>query len=187
MKLKNFKDQNRYTLIKLHLLKHQIYKNNISKISFYDSLNFLELNLKRILNLIHLYNSNNKKILFIGFPYPKNKRFFKRLGHLFLPKNFGVHKKSINTNEYLFRIKQKLDLQKINMTIKNYDLIVFFNPNLQHIEILQEFKKFQVPVVLIGDRKKLNTLFSSYSIFSFTLYKITKQLFFFLICASLQK
>ena len=187
MKLKNFKTKNQYTLIKLHLLKYQIYRKNISKLSFYNSLNFLELNLKRILNLIYLYKHHNKKILFIGFPYNKKNRFFKLSNHLFLPKNFWIHKKSINTNEYLLKIKQKIDLQKTNSIIKNYDLIVFFNPNMQHIEVLQEFKKFQIPVILIGNKKNLNALFSSYSVFAFTLRKITKQFFFFLICSILKK
>ena len=76
MKLKNSEFKNHSTLIKLYFLKHRIYKNNISKIPFQNSLNFFEVKLKQVLNLIHLYHFENKKILFIGFPYIKKKTTF---------------------------------------------------------------------------------------------------------------
>lgn len=187
MKLKNFKSKYYYSLIRLHLLKHQIYKNDTSKISFYNSLDFLELNIKRILSLIHFYNINNKRILFVGLPYIQKKRFFKHLNHVFLPKNFCVREKSLNTNKYLFEIKQKLDFQKINLTVQNFDLIIFFNPNLRHIEMLKEFRKFKIPLILIGNQKKLNNIFSKYCFSAFTIRKTTKQFFSFLIYSILKK
>ena len=162
-------------------------KNFKSKYCYYNSLDFLELNIKRILSLIHFYNINNKRILFVGLPYIQKKRFFKHLNHLFLPKNFCVREKSLNTNKYLFEIKQKLDFQKINLTVQNFDLIIFFNPNLRHIEMLKEFRKFKIPLILIGNQKKLNNIFSKYCFSAFTIRKTTKQFFSFLIYSILKK
>lgn len=183
MKLKNSKIKNRYTLIKLYLLKHQIYKTKTFKTFVYDSLNFLEFSLKQILTLIHLYNSKNKKILFIGFPYSNKKSFLKSSKHLFIPKNFWLNEKE----ESLFETKQKVDFKKINSTVKNFDLIIFLNPTFQHLEILQELNKFQIPLILIGNDKITNLKFSQYNVSAFTLRPTTKKFFFFLISTILKK
>ncbi len=183
MKLKNSTIKDHYTLIKLYLLKHQVYKTKTFKTFVYDSLNFLEFSLKQILTLIHLYDSKNKKILFIGFPYSNNKSFLKSSNHLFIPKNFWLKEKSGS----LFETKQKFDFKKVNSTVKKCNLVIFLNPSSQHLEILQEFNKLQIPLVLIGNDKNMNLKFSKYTVSAFTLRSTTKKFFFFLISTILKK
>jgi len=52
---KNFKQKYR-SLIKLHLLKYQIYKNNLN-----TSFNNVSIELKQALKIIYLYNKKKKK------------------------------------------------------------------------------------------------------------------------------
>ena len=71
MKLKKIK-QKKYKLLKLHLLKSQVYKNNRNDNSFDEqvnkSLEQTELHLKKALKVIYECHLNNFKILFVGLP-----------------------------------------------------------------------------------------------------------------------
>ena len=71
MKLKNFKVK-KYTLLKLYLLKYQAHKINFQS-STSKTIDYIELCLKQALNLIYLYHSSNKRILFIARKkYPRS-------------------------------------------------------------------------------------------------------------------
>jgi hypothetical protein len=138
MKLKDLKIRE-YTLLKLHLLKHQVFKKSV-----YNSLNYLELSIKQVLNLIYFYHHKNKQIMFIGFPYIKNKSILKRFKHSFVPKNFWV-------NGLMSNFEVKKSIQNVNISVGNQDLIVFLNPSKKEFDILNELAKSQIPLIVIGN------------------------------------
>ena len=168
MKLKDLKIKE-YTLLKLHLLKHQVFKK-----STYNSQNYLELSVKQVLNLIYFYHHKNKQIMFIGFPYIKNEFTPKQFKHSFVPKNFWI--RGLMSN---FEVKQSL--KNVNLITKNQDLIVFLNPNKEDFEILNELVKPQIPLVIIGHEVPLKFSASVCQVPIVSQKIFVKQFFFFLI------
>jgi hypothetical protein len=180
MKLKNQKIK-KYTLTKLHLSKYQAYKGSLFSSTDSNILENLELTLKQALNLIHLYHSNNKRILFIGFPYIKNKYILKYLKHNFLPKNLWVKGLFGNKTSVFKKSKNKNSILKTFSTQNNPDLIVFFNPKLKDTIILEELYKTGQPLICLGTEPSFSTSYATYNVPAFFFNKKLKQFCSFLV------
>lgn len=116
-------------LIKLHLLKSQMYKNN-----FNISFNNINIELKQALKIIYLYK--NKKILFIGFPF--NIKTQNQLNQNFMSKII---------------LNKKLQNNELNSYVENkkIDLIVFSQTLKNDFNTIEELKKFNIPLILFGN------------------------------------
>ena len=125
------------SLIKLYLLKYQVYKDKT--VDFFNSnLYKIDIELKQILKIIYLYKTNKKKIMFIGFPLKKSisSQYF------FISKKYYL-KKMLGNNSYLL-LKQKKP-----------KLIVFNNVQKKDAIIVNELKNFKIPLILLGNTTKL--------------------------------
>jgi ribosomal protein S2 len=173
-KIKKFQ----YTLLKLNLIKSQIYKKKIQKNHYDDVLNIktelIELHLKKALQIIYKYHMNKKKILFIGIPQNFQKKFSKILKntkHVAIPQSIWVN--GILSNRYAISrflcLKRQKNLKKKNWlqnkiiyflisVIKQPDLIVIFNPNLEK-NALNESYKLKLPIVTFDNNLYFNTKF----------------------------
>lgn len=151
-------------LVKLQLIKFKIYKSDSNekskKITENMCLEFIELNLKKALHIIHNYNIKKKTIFFIGLPKKIQNDYVKLLqqtNHLFFPEFIWI--KGILTNKVsIFKYIQ----QQINSNIKSHnidlkllfsiqrkpDLIVLFNKKTES-EAFQEAIKLRIPVIAI--------------------------------------
>ena len=155
------------SLIKIHLLKYQMYKN-YNKYFFNSSFNNVIIELKQALKIIHLYNTKNKKILFIGLPY--NKVLQNQLSHSFISKNFYF--KKISEGNYNL-------LTGSSVLHKSPDLVVFNNTSEQDKSILTELKKLNIPLIIFGNLNKRNS--KNYNINTSLQKKRIKKFCFFLI------
>lgn len=177
-KIKKFQ----YTLLKLNLIKSQVYKKKIQKNNHDDVFNIktelIELHLKRALQVIYKYNMSHKKILFIGIPQNFQKKFAKILKntkHVAIPQSIWIN--GILSNRYaIFRylyLKRRKNIKKKNWlqnkiiyflisVIKQPDLIVIFDQNLEK-NVLNETYKLKLPIVTLGSNLYFNTK-SSYKV-----------------------
>lgn len=163
---KNFKQKYR-SLIKLHLLKYQIYKNNLN-----TSFNNVSIELKQALKIIYLYNKKKKKILFIGFPF--NTKLQNQLQHSFMSK-----------------IDLKKKLQTSNLVLsdtetKEPNLIVINATSKADTSVVRELKKFNIPLILFGTFDETLT-FKSYKVNIFLDKNYIKKFCWFLIFSILTK
>jgi len=118
-KIKKFQ----YTLLKLSLIKNQVYKKKIQKSQYDDVLNnkteIIELHLKRALQIIYKYHMNHKKILFIGVPqnFQKNiSSVLKNTKHIAIPKSIWING-VISNRSAIFRhlyLKRQKNIEKKN-------------------------------------------------------------------------
>jgi len=161
------------SLIKLHVLKYQIYKN-YKKYFFKANVENISTNLKQALKLIYLYNLKNKKILFIGFPY--NKFLQNQLNHFFISKSFYTKNLLTGNINTLFNTK---------IFYKKPDLIVFNNTSVKDINILNVLKKLDIPLILFGDSNKLNI--NTYQVQGSLKKNRVKKFYFFLIFLILRR
>jgi len=171
MKIKSTKKSR--SLIKLHILKYQIYKN-YNKYFSNTNIENLTIEIKQALKIIYLYHVKNKKILFIGFPY--NKILHNQLNHFFISKNFYLKKMLTGYSTSIFNTKylyKKPDLIVINYTSNN------------DLNILKTLKKTDVPLVLFGNLN--NSSVNDYSIQGSLKNKKIKKFYFFLIFSVLTK
>lgn len=150
-------------LIKLHLLKYQLYKNVIN-----SSINDLSIELKQALKIIYLYNKNKKKIIFIGFPY--NKNYQNQTNSLFISKISFI--KNIYNNNTVF------DLNNSHKSIK---LIVFYQTSTKDLNLLKNLSKRNIPVIVFSNNYNLN--YNYYGVKGNLKKKKIKLLFSFLILA----
>ena len=173
-KIKKFQ----YTLLKLNLIKSQVYKKKIENNYHDDVLNikteFTELHLKRALQVIYKYHMNHKKILFIGIPQNFQKKISKILKttkHVAIPQSIWIN--GILSNRCAIsrslHLKRRKNIKKKNWlenkiiyflisVIKQPDLIVIFNPNLEK-NALNETYKLKLPVVILDNNLYFNTNF----------------------------
>lgn len=120
------------SLIKLHLLKYQIYKNNLN-----INLNNVNIELKQALKVIYLYNNKKKNILFIGFPFTTklqnhlNQSFMTKIE---LEKKLQINNKGLSHNNG-----------------KDFDLIVFNSTSLKDSKFIKELEKYNLPLILFGN------------------------------------
>lgn len=107
----NIRKSNR-SLIKLHFLKHQVYKKN-QNYRFGSYIHNLPLIFKKILNIIYFYNKKDKDILFVGFN--NNKVLLNQLTQKFITSSFFPL--------YIKTVKKLPELIVFN-TISETDLIL---------------------------------------------------------------
>jgi ribosomal protein S2 len=206
MKIKRIK-KFQYTLLKLNLIKSQVYKKKIQNNYHDDVLNikieFIELHFKRALQIIYKYHMNQKKILFIGIPQNFQKKFSKILKntkHVAIPQSIWVN--GILSNrcaisrflclKRLKNIKKKNWLQNkiiyfLISVIKQPDLIVIFNPNLEK-NALNETHKLKLPVITLDNNLYFNTNFFYKVPGNFQqIYKKSQHVIFLILVSILKK
>lgn len=156
-----------YTLLKLNLIKSQVYKKKIQPNHYDDVLNtntqLIELHFKRALQVISKYHMNHKKILFIGVPQIFQKKFSKILKntkHIAIPQSIWIN--GILTNRpYILR---SFDLKRQKYIKKNWlqnkiiyflismmkrpNLIVVFDSNFKKNK-LKETYKLKLPIITL--------------------------------------
>ena len=129
-KIKKFQ----YTLLKLNLIKDQVYKKKIQKNNYDDVFNIkteiIELHLKKALQIIYKYHMNHKKILFIGVPQNFQKKFsniLRNTKHIAIPKSIWINgvlsNRYCNIPSFIFKTTKKY--RKKNEIAKQNHL--FFN------------------------------------------------------------
>jgi ribosomal protein S2 len=149
--------------------------------------NCLELRLKQALNLIHLYHSSNKRILFIGFPYIKDQVVLRSIQHFFIQKKFWVNGLFGNKNANIQNSNQKISLVGNPFVKKDPDLIVLFNVTVKDTNILKEVSVVGCPVIILGSQTFHKTNNVVCSVPGNFLKRNMKQLCFFLIYSILKK
>ena len=161
MKVKKIK-RNKYKLLKLHILKSQVYLTKSEKNHFENLLNLsieqIEPYLKKALKVIYEYHINRCQILFIGFPKLHNKKFLnisKQTNHFFIPNSIWINGLFCNKLSILRYLKLKYSkkniLQSKNIKVllnlkKKPDLIVIYNQNLE-LNALNESYKLGIPII----------------------------------------
>jgi len=137
--------------------------------------------LKHVVKIIYHFNNNNKTIWFIGF---NSLRFLNntRLGskHVFLSNNSW--KQDLIKNKKFF--KQK----KIFKNLQVPNLIVIFNDTLKEIDIITEFGKIDIPIIIFDSFYKVSEKLTYIKIVSIKNYtKKIKSFLFYLIYSILKK
>lgn len=206
MKLKKVKHK-KYKILKLHLLKSQVYHLDLKNDNFNEfvnkSLEQSELHVKKALKIIYEYHCNNLKILFVGLPNVRN-RFFKDLlrntQHFFIPSNVWVNSFLANHSSIFrfLKLKQlaRKSASKKNLSLKNIntllsvrtkpDLVVIFNQDIK-TDIVRELSNLDIPIILFGNNISFNSQIT-YPIpgnFFFVNQKVTNILFC-LLCSILR-
>lgn len=175
MKLKKIR-QKKYKLLKLHLLKSQVYKNNLKNNIFDEfvnkSLEQSELYLKKALKVIYECHLNNFKILFVGLPKMAPKIFedlLKSSPHFYIPSNVWVNSFFANR----VSISRFLNLKKRNydskMSLKNINnllsirtkprLVVVLDQDIK-TDIVKELVDLDIPIILFGTHSSFSSLVS---------------------------
>lgn len=181
MKIKKIKKfQN--TLLKLNLIKNQVYKKKIQKNEYDNVLNIkteiIELHLKKALQIIYKYHMNHKKILFIGVSQSFQKKFsnvLKKTKHIAIPKSVWVNgilsnRSAIFRHLYLKRqknIEKKKRMQNktiyfLMSIIRQPDLIVIFDQDFEK-NALNETYRLRLPIITLNNNLFFDTK-SSYKI-----------------------
>jgi len=155
MKIKKFKNI-KYKLIKLHLLKSKKYliKN-------------AEKYLKKLLSIIFQYTKNQKKILFVDFPYfffKKFKKFFVKTKHLLLFKPLIY--KNLNFKYFFDKKIKKINISNLDSFLiyqKKFDLIINLKSSF-NVAFLKKILKLKIPIIILKKNVKQFFLFF-YSVF----------------------
>lgn len=156
------------SLIKLHLLKYQVYKNY-----FNTSFNNITIELKQALKIIYLYNKKKKKILFIGFPFNVNTH--NKLNQIFTSKlDFNKKFQNSGLNSLYYNKNKKPDL------------IVFSQTSKTDFKILKELKKYNIPLILFGNLNN-NKIIQNYVVNGYLKKNSIKKFCWFLIFSILTK
>jgi ribosomal protein S2 len=199
MKLRKIK-QKKYKLLKLHLLKSQVYKNNLKNKIFEEhvskNLEQTELYFKKALKIIYESHLNNFKILFVGLPKMAPKVFedlLKSTPHFFIPSNLWINSffaNRVSISRFLTLKKQNFD-RKISMKNINNLLSIRTKPRLVVVldqdiktDLVKELVNLDIPVILFGTHSSFSSQVS-YPIpgnFFFVNKKIT-NIVLFLICS----
>lgn len=199
MKLRKIK-QKKYKLLKLHLLKSQVYKNNLKNKIFEEhvskNLEQTELYFKKALKIIYDSHLNNFKILFVGLPKMAPKVFedlLKSTPHFFIPSNLWINSffaNRVSISRFLTLKKQNFD-RKISMKNINNLLSIRTKPRLVVVldqdiktDLVKELVNLDIPVILFGTHSSFSSQVS-YPIpgnFFFVNKKIT-NIVLFLICS----
>jgi hypothetical protein len=186
MKVQHFKIK-KYTLLKLHLIKYQAYKICLKNLKPLKTVDCLELNLKHALNLIYLYHFNNKKILFIGFPYNKKLNTLSPLQHFFISKKLWVNGIFSNKNAKIQNLLKQTTTKLTNpFGKKDPNLVVLFNFSKKDQNILNELSLIGCPLIIIGSQTPIYIPNLVYAIPGLFLKKNIKQFCFFLIYSMLK-
>ena len=206
MKIRKIKKL-QYTLLKLNLIKSQVYKKKIQKNNHDDIINIktehIELHLKSALQIIYRYHMYKKKILFIGVPHnfqKKLSKILKKTKHISIPQSIWIdgilsNRFAIFRHLYLKRLKNiekkfRLKNKTINFLIsvmRRPNLIVIFNQNLEQ-NALNETCRLKIPVITLDNNLYFDTK-SSYKVpgnFK-TVYQKTQHAIFLVLSSILKK
>lgn len=206
MKIKKIKKY-QYTLLKLNLIKSQVYKKKLQKNNHDDVINIktehIELHLKTALQIIYKYHIYKKKILFIGVPHnfqKKLSKILKKTKHVAIPQSIWINgilsnRFAIFRHLYLKRLKnieKKFHLKNktINFlvsVIRRPNLIVIFNQNLEQ-NALNETYRLKIPVITLDNNLYFDTK-SSYKVpgnFK-TVYQKTQHAIFLVLASILKR
>jgi hypothetical protein len=159
------------SLIKLHLLKYQMYET-CKTTTFNNYIQNLTFEIKQSLKVVHLYNKKNKKILFVGFTY--KKALHNQLNHSFLSKR-------LYTKNFL---SGKSDLSNILPNTKP-DLIVFNQLSTNDSHIIKKLEKQGITYISLGTSKVKHSKF--YSVNNFYKTPQIKKFYFFLVFSVLTR
>ena len=123
-------------LLKLYLLKYQIYLTNSSNLNnkIILTLENIEVYLKKSFKLIYEYHYKKKYILFIGFSFPLNNLLF------------NIR----NNTTHTFISENTWDPRVLVQTKKLPDLIVIFN-STHTKKFIKEAKSFKIPIIYFGN------------------------------------
>ena len=131
--------------------------------------------LKHALKLIYTFNSNKKVIWFVGFD--SFKKINLDSNHVFLPTCFWI--KGLIGNSKFVKFKRKI------LNFKKPDLVIILNDKINN-DIIKEFTKLDVPIILFGSRK-LSIKLCYTNLINVSLEKNLKSFFFFLVYSTLKK
>lgn len=178
MKLKIFKTK-KYTLIKLYLLKYQTYKKTID-FNILAQIDCIEIYIRQALKITRLYHLQNKKILFVGFPYFMSNITRNQSAHSFVPKTFWMEYLSKKNMTKSSNLKKSKNRKSLNSIVQTYDLIVFFNVDTKQFEVITNFQKLKIPLILIGNQIPPKIISGVYSIPLSLSQTPIRQLFYYL-------
>ena len=104
-------------ILKLHLLKHKTYdqaslKNNNVNLTTNSTLNETIFNLKKTLQIIFQYHTQNKRILFVGVPSKLESKINKLTGHIAVPENTNIQGLISNRSDRTAINTKQLNKQK---------------------------------------------------------------------------
>lgn len=156
MKIKSINHTYKNKLIDFNILKSKVYKK-ITFLEFDNQTSNAEIHMKKILHLIHEFQSYNKKILFFNFPREIES----------ILKNKGKRKHIFTSSEiFIKKIKNKLK--------RLIDLVVIFNPKTS-------FNKFSyffsIPTVIIQKNVVSNKNYKIAGYFEFVEKQVNNNLF----------
>ena len=147
MKLIPVKLKKKYSLIKLYLLKYNSY---VSSTNVLDTQ--VELYLKHSLKIIYSFHYSRKKIWFLGFPSGLSEstaKITRESNHLFLPKSTWV-KGLVGNKKFVNNTLTNSKFVSTKFVFKQPDLLVIFNIDSKTSEILKEFRKLDIPIIVFG-------------------------------------
>ncbi len=138
----------KYILLRLSLLKSFQSSSDYKNVDF----ELIELNIKRVLQIIHEYHSTNKRILFVDLPlsYSRNfKNLSKKTKHYSLSlKMLTKSLLSNDLNSYEYAVVELQNFRPLQKA-KRPDLIVFCN-NQPSSSVSKEIEAFKIPVLLFN-------------------------------------
>lgn len=192
-----------YKLLKLQLIKAKVYKKNNQLDKFNNnSIEQVEIFLKKALHVIYHYHLNNKKIFFVGVPSTIEKKFLntlKKTNHLFLPESIwvnGILSNKASIYQYL-RLKQlktiknlshkNKDLKLLFLIKKKPDLVVILNQKMEKAAINESYK-LRIPTITLN----LDSVYQDKSLYKVPgnfkfLNKKTNNVFFLLLNSIFKK
>jgi ribosomal protein S2 len=158
-------------LIELKLLEISIL-NDKENINYNIELTDIVTRLKKSLQIIYKYHTLHKKILFIGPSYePPNplKRLLKSTKHVFFPASLWVRGAIIDRVfylHYLFKNRNEFSLKMKKLHKKldtKFDLVVILDKK-NNTEIINEYLKAKVPLIIMGNLLNPHQRFYDYKI-----------------------
>lgn len=178
-------------LLKVNIIKTKAYKKfHLLQDLFVED---IEHRLKKALKVIHSFDRNNKKIVFVGSSIDlanKLNIFFKNTKHLAVP--YSVWKKGCLTNS--LSLKKKADYKIVRLLARFFakkpDLIVVLN-NKSGMNALEESCRVKIPTIYLSENLESHNLKSnSYKVpgyFKFTNNHMRDNMFFSLVISVFKK
>jgi len=156
MKLKKIRIK-KYKLMRMYLTKYEAYIKDSSFMFVSDNvLDRLEISFKKALFIIYQYHIYDKRILFIGLPYSRERkilRVFLNSNHIFIPRSVWQQGLIGNKDSVSQISKKNIYFQKLLEVKENPHLVVIFNEaNLSNM--VSEILKLSIPIVYFGNSIK---------------------------------
>lgn len=125
------------------------FRNNFCIFDMLKTKNFI----KKALLIIYKYHYLNKKILFIGFPNIKTKKYnilFNQTNHYYISHSNWINNIILNYHKMMISIKKKFFFTKILNIKQTPDLIVLFNQT-KEIKAFKESINSKIPLITFID------------------------------------